>query len=249
MNIIFYGVGGAMGKVFQSTAKECDDMSIVCGIDKNPEKCSFGFPVYSSCKEITEKADCLIDFSFHTCVKDYLPFAVKNNLPCVIASTGFDEEELALIEDAAKKIPILKSGNMSLGINLVLQLAKYCAKTLGDKADVEIIEQHHNRKADAPSGTALLLADGIKSVIPSSEYVLGRSGNAKRKPGEIGISAVRGGTIVGKHEVMFIMNNEVITIKHEAESRSIFALGSMNAARFIVKQNPGLYSMEDMFNA
>ncbi len=249
MKVIFYGIGGAMGRVFQAAAKETDDITIVCGIDKNPEKCSFEFPVYSSCKEITEKADCLIDFSFHTCVRDYLPFAVKNNIPCVIASTGFDKDELALIDDAAKLIPVLKSGNMSLGINLVLQLAKFCAKTLGDKADVEIIEQHHNRKADAPSGTALLLADGIKSVLPSSEYVFGRHGNAKRQPGEIGINAVRGGTIVGKHEVMFIMNNEIITIKHEAESRSVFALGSMNAARFIVKQPNGLYSMEDMFNA
>lgn len=249
MKVIFYGIGGAMGRVFQAAAKETDDITIVCGIDKNPENCSFGFPVYSSCKEITEKADCLIDFSFHTCVRDYLPFAVKNNIPCVIASTGFDKGELALIDDAAKLIPVLKSGNMSLGINLVLQLVKFCAKTLGDKADVEIIEQHHNRKADAPSGTALLLADGIKSVLPSSEYVFGRRGNAKRQPGEIGINAVRGGTIVGKHEVMFIMNNEIITIKHEAESRSVFALGSMNAARFIVKQPNGLYSMEDMFNA
>lgn len=248
MKIIFYGIGGAMGKVFASCAQAEDDIEIVCGIDKFPENCSYPFPVYSSCEKITEKADCIIDFSVHTCIYDYIPFAVKNNIPCVIATTGFSTEELDFIKQSSEKIPILRSGNMSLGVNTLLQLVKLCARALGDKADIEIVEQHHNRKVDAPSGTALLLADGIKSVLPSSNYVLGRSGMKKREKGEIGISAVRGGTIVGKHEVMFIMNNEVITLKHEAESRSVFALGSMNAARFIVKQKPGLYSMEDLFN-
>ena len=137
---------------------------------------------------------------------------------------------------------------MSLGINLLLQMSKLCAKVLGDKADIEIIEQHHNKKLDAPSGTALLLADGIKSVNPEYEYNIGRNGLSPRKKNEIGINAVRGGTIVGKHDVMFILDNEVITLKHEAESRQIFANGSISAAKFIVKQTPGLYSMEDLFN-
>lgn len=248
MKIIFYGIGGAMGRNFQSAAKDVPDMEIVCGIDLYPEKCDFPFPVYKSCKEINVTADCIVDFSMHACIYDYLPYAVEHKIPCVIASTGFNDEELAYIQKQSAFIPILRSGNMSLGVNLVLQLAKLCAKTVGNQSDIEIVEQHHNRKADAPSGTALLLADGIKSVLPDSQYVLGRNGYSKRQKGEIGISAVRGGTIVGKHEVMFIMNNEVITIKHEAESRSVFALGSMNAARFIVRQQPGLYSMEDMFN-
>ena len=248
MKVIFYGIGGAMGKIFRAAAQQTTDMEIVGGIDLYPEKCDCPFPVYHSCKEMSLDADCIIDFSMHACIYDYLPYAVEHKIPCVIASTGFNSDELRYIEEQSKYIPILKSGNMSLGVNVVLQLAKMCAKSLGEKADIEIVEQHHNRKADAPSGTALLLADGIKSVLPDSEYVMGRSGQCKRQKGEIGISAVRGGTIVGKHEVMFIMDNEVITIKHEAESRTIFALGSMNAARFIVKKQPGLYSMEDMFN-
>ncbi len=248
MKVIFYGIGGAMGTIFRSVATEENDVEIVCGIDKYPEKCACDFPVYFSCKQIKENADCIIDFSMHACIYDYLPFAIEHKIPCVIASTGFDETENKFIEEASKKIPILKSGNMSLGINLLLQLSKMCAKVLGDKADVEIVEQHHNRKIDAPSGTALLLADGIKSVLPSSEYVIGRKGLCKREKGEIGINSVRGGTIVGKHEVMFIMNNEIITVKHEAESRSVFALGSINAAKFIVRMPLGLYSMEDLFN-
>lgn len=249
MKVIFYGIGGAMGKMFHSCAQNEPDMEIVCGIDKFPENCNCDFPVYGSCADIQETADCIIDFSVHTQIYDYLPFAVKKHIPCVIATTGFTAEEQSYIEESSKKIPILKSGNMSLGVNTILELSKICAKILGDKADIEIIEQHHNRKADAPSGTALLLADGIKQELPESTYVLGRSGMSKRQKGEIGISAVRGGTIVGKHEVMFIMNNEVITIKHEAESRSVFALGSMNAARFIVNKPNGLYTMEDLFNA
>ena len=248
MKVIFYGIGGAMGTIFRSVAAEDNDIEIVCGIDKYPEKCQCGFPVYSSCKQVQENADCIIDFSMHACVYDYLPFAIERNIPCVIATTGFDDAETEYIKEAAKKIPILKSGNMSLGINLLLQLAKTCAKVLGDKADVEIVEQHHNRKIDAPSGTALLLADGVKSVLPDSEYVLGRSGICKRKKGEIGINSVRGGTIVGKHEVMFIMNNEIVTLKHEVESRSVLALGSISAAKFIVGKPIGLYSMEDLFN-
>lgn len=248
MKVIFYGIGGAMGKKFREIAESRNDVQIVCGIDKFPENCKYDFPVYSSCKNITENADCIIDFSMHSCIYDYLPFAINRNIPCVIASTGFNDQELEYIEKCSKIIPILKSGNMSLGINILLQLSKLCAKTLGDISDIEIVEQHHNRKTDAPSGTALLLADGIKEILPDSKYVLGRSGLSKREKGDIGISAVRGGTIVGKHEVMFIMENEVITLKHEAESRSVFAIGSINAAKYIVKQKPGLYSMENLFN-
>jgi 4-hydroxy-tetrahydrodipicolinate reductase len=247
MNVLVYGIGGTMGGILNKCIGENGELKVVCGVDKFADKTAFGVPVYSDCSAIAEKPDCIIDFSMHSNVYDYLPYAVKNNIPCVIATTGFDEEEQRYIERQAQKIAILKSGNMSLGINLVLQLSKMCAKALGRKADVEIIEQHHNRKTDAPSGTALLLADGIKSVLPDSEYVVGRSGMAKRKPTDIGISSVRGGTIVGKHEVMFIMDNEIITIKHEAESRQIFANGSISAAKFIVGKPAGLYSMQDIF--
>lgn len=248
MNILFYGVCGTMGRTFVSCATDIADIDLICGVDKyikNPE--NYSFPIYSDCSQITENVDCIIDFSVHTSIYDYLPYAVKNNIPCVIATTGFTQEELSYIEEQSKTIPILKSGNMSLGINTLLQLSKICSKILGDKADIEIVEQHHNKKLDSPSGTALLLADGIKEELQDHTYILGRSGMQKRTPTEIGINSIRGGTIVGKHEVMFIMNNEIITLKHEAESKSVFAYGSMNAARYIVKQKPGLYSMENLF--
>lgn len=249
MKILFYGIGGAMGKTFFSCAKETNDCEIVCGVDKFANGQEFPFPVYKDCSDIKEKPDCIIDFSHHTSIYDYLPYAVKNKIPCVIATTGFSEEETAFINEQKNSIPVLKSGNMSLGVNTLLQLAKISSKILGDKADIEIIEYHHNKKADAPSGTALLIADGIKKELPSHENVIGRSGSEKRKPTDIGINSVRGGTIVGRHDVMFIMNNEVITLTHEAESKAIFANGAINAAKYIIKQNPGLYSMEDMFKS
>ena len=237
-----------MGKVFFACAENTADIDIVCGIDKDPQNCHYPFPVYASVNEIQEEADCLIDFSNRQCIYDYLPFAIEKKLPCVIASTGFTDEDLAYIASAAKETPILRSGNMSLGVNILLQLSKMCAKAIGNQADIEIVEQHHRRKLDAPSGTALLLAEGIQKELPDATFNLGRSGLSPRQKNEIGISAVRGGTIVGKHEVMFILDSEVITLKHEAESRQIFANGSMTAARFIVKKTPALYSMEDIFN-
>lgn len=248
MNILIVGINGRMGQVLSKTVSLDSELTLVCGVDKfvgnNNE-----IKVYSSCKDVTEKVDCIIDFSNHESVKDYLPFAIKNNCAVVIASTGFNDEELELINNASKTIPVLKSGNMSLGVNLILQLSKMAAKVLGNKADIEIVEQHHNKKTDAPSGTALLLADGIKEVIPSLETNVGRNGLSPRKQNEIGISAVRGGTIIGKHEVMFIMDNEVVTIKHEAESRQIFANGAVTAAKFLVNKPAKLYSMEDIFNS
>ena len=247
MNVLIYGIGGAMGKVLLSCCKESSDVVCVCGVDKYVDKKTISVPVYDDCSTISEKVDCIIDFSNHVCIYDYLPYAIKNSIPCVIATTGYNEEELNYIAECAKLIPILKSGNMSLGINLLLQLSKLCAKSIGDIADIEIIEHHHNKKIDAPSGTALLLADGIKKELPDSNYVLGRSGEGKRQKNDIGISAVRGGTIVGKHEVMFILNNEIVTLKHEAQSKSILAYGSINAARFIVGKPVGMYTMEDVF--
>lgn len=249
MKILFYGIGGAMGKTFFSCVKENPDCEIVCGVDKFADATEYPFPVYKNCNDIKENPDCIIDFSHHTSVYDYLPYAVKNKIPCVIATTGFSEEETEFINEQKNFIPILKSGNMSLGVNVLLQLSKICANILGDKADIEIVEYHHNKKADAPSGTALLIADGIKEELPSHEYVIGRSGINKRKPTDIGINSVRGGTIVGKHDVMFILNNEIITLKHEAESKAIFANGAISAAWYIIKQKPGLYSMEDMFKS
>lgn len=245
MNILIYGIGGAMGRSLTCCLKDSDDK--FCGVDKFADATKFDVPVYTNCSLVKGEVDCIIDFSVREGIFDYLPYAIKNNIPCVIATTGYNEKELQYIADAAKLIPIFKTGNMSIGINLLLQLAKEAAKTLGHSADVEIIEQHHNKKVDAPSGTALLLADGIKSVLTDSEYVFGREGHTgMRKPNEIGIHAIRGGTIVGKHEIMFIMDKEIITLKHETENKSVLANGSINAAHYIIKQVPGLYGMEDM---
>lgn len=247
MKIAIYGIDGKMGKVLYSCAKERSNAEVLCGVDKFANQKEFEVPVYKSAKEMTEKPHVIIDFSVREAIYDYLPYAAENNIPCVIATTGFNNEETEFIKNAAKNIPIFKTGNMSVGINLLLKLAKIGAETLGKSADIEIIEQHHNQKVDAPSGTALLLADGIKSVMPEKEYVFGREGHTgKRTENEIGIHAVRGGTVVGKHEVLFMMDSEVITLKHEAESKAVFANGSLDAARFIIQQKPGIYTMEEM---
>ncbi len=247
MKIIVYGIGGAMGRNVVSVTKESKDIEVVCGVDKFYSGNDFSCPVYSSCAEIKEQADCIVDFSVPQGIYDYLPYAVKNKIPCVIATTGFSEKDEEYIREASKSVAILKSGNLSMGINLLLHLSKEAAKVVGNYSDIEIVEQHHNKKKDAPSGTALLLADGIRSVLPEKTNKLGRAGMGRRTENEIGIHAVRGGTIVGKHTVMFIMNGEVVSLTHEAESKAMLAQGGLTAARFIVKKKNGLYSSSDMF--
>ncbi len=246
MKILVYGVGGTMGRFVVRSAEE-RGVTVACGVDKYYVGSDYAFPVYKDCSAIAEKPDCIIDFSVPQGIYDYLPYAVKNGIPCVIATTGFAPEDEKYIADAAKKIAVLKSGNLSYGINLLLHLTKEAAKATAEKAEIEIIEQHHDKKADAPSGTALLLADGIKSVLPERENKLGRSGKGKRTKNEIGIHAIRGGTVVGKHSVLFMMDGEVITLTHEAENKSILSGGSLTAAEFIVRQKPGLYTSADMF--
>lgn len=246
MRVIIYGIGGTMGKILFSAIKDTDDVECVAGVDKYLNDNSFGVPIFASAKDIDVQADCLIDFSVHQAVYDYLPYAVEHRLPCVIASTGINNEESAYIDEAAASIPVLQSGNMSLGINLLIDLVKKASHTLKGKSDIEIIEMHHNKKVDAPSGTAKMLADAVADE--SDELVYGREGIVgKRKPTEIGMHSVRGGTIVGKHQVMFIMNNEIVTLSHEAENKGIFAAGSINAARFLVGKPAGRYSMKDYF--
>lgn len=246
MKIIISGIGGAMGKVLFDAIKNDGTAECVAGVDKFADKNAFNIPVYGSFNEIAVNADCIIDFSVHNAVYGYIPYAVKTKTPCVIATTGFSPDELALIDGAAKEIPILQSGNMSIGINLLVNLAQKAAEFLGSKADIEIIEMHHNKKTDAPSGTALMLANAIKNG--ESEFVYGREGiTGKRKGNEIGIHAVRGGTIVGKHDVMFIMNNEIVTLSHEADSKAIFAQGAIKAASFLIGKPAGKYSMKDLF--
>ncbi len=215
------------------------------GVDKNGAL--DGIECYTSLDSACGKGDIIIDFSHHSAIKALAEFAVKENLPLVVATTGHTEEEIELIKNAAKHIPVFYSANMSLGVALLVELAKTAARAMPD-AEIEIIEKHHNRKLDAPSGTALMIANSIKQVRPKSTFTLGRSGMAKRTPSEIGIHAVRMGNIVGEHEVIIGTETQTITLKHEAHSRALFAEGAVVAAEFLVKQPAGLYTMNDIIN-
>ncbi len=247
MNILIYGIAGTMGKIVLATAKNHSNEMGIIGVDKFANQSDFNVPVYTSLNEVTEKIDCIIDFSAKAALNDILSYSVKNNVPCVLCTTGYDETDINAINEASKKVAVFRSGNMSLGVNALVKLVEEASKLLGAVSDVEIIEQHHNKKVDAPSGTAIMLADAVKSQIDGLNVVNGREGQCgKRTKNEIGMHAVRGGTIVGKHEVMFIMNNEVVTLKHESENKGIFAEGAVHAAEWMVGKPAGLYNMQNV---
>lgn len=245
--IILSGANGFMGKVIARCAAERDDCTIVAGISRSAAP-NADFPVFASAADVDVDADVIIDFSHPTALEPLLAMAKTKKLPAVIATTGLSEEQLALVSETAKEIPILRSANTSLGVNLLRELARTAARVLGKEFDIEIIEKHHNRKLDAPSGTALMLADGISEVLEEQpKYVYDRhSRRCKREKNEIGLHAVRGGTIVGEHDILFAGHDEVITISHSAASREVFATGAINAALFLADKPAGLYSMQDM---
>lgn len=238
MNIIVNGCTGAMGRVLTELISTSEAYSLAAGVSRSS-------PDYASLSDFQGAADCVIDFSNHANTNELLAYCVERGLPVVIATTGQTDEEKAAITAAAEKIPVFYSGNMSLGIALLVELAKQTARVFPD-ADIEIIERHHNRKLDAPSGTALMLADAIREVRPEATYNLGRPESGKRTKQEIGIHAVRYGNEVGTHEVIVATNSQVITLKHEAENRALFAEGALSAAAFLVNQSAGLYSMKDL---
>ena len=245
MKILICGVSGRMGREVASMALAGMRGAVpVAGYDIVPVD-TREFPTYTDWSAVKEAPDCIIDFSHHAGTAAMLAYACEKKIPVVLATTGHDEAELAVIADAAKKIPLFHSANMSLGVALLAELAKMTAKTFPD-ADIEIIEKHHNRKLDAPSGTALLLAKAIQTVRARSKLVLGRSGQAKRTPDEIGIHAIRMGNIVGEHEVIVGTDTQTITLKHEAHSRALFAEGAIAAAAFLVGKPVGLYDMKSM---
>ncbi len=234
-------VNGALGRMRQQVCRilaESGDTAV--RVDKMG-----GEGVCSSLAEYDGPADAVIDFSNHAGAKELADYCVSRKLPLVAATTGYTPEELALLEQAAETVPVFQSFNMSIGVALLARLVKQAAAVFGG-ADVEIIEAHHNRKADAPSGTALMLADAVKSRRPETEYVFGRSGQHKRQPNEIGIHAIRMGNVVGEHEVIFGTDSQTITLKHQAHDRALFAEGALTAARFIVEQKPGFYHMDDL---
>ena len=248
MKILICGVGGRMGREVAKLALEgVRGAEVVAGFDVLPVD-TREFRTYTDWSAVEEDVDCIIDFSHHTATSALLSFAVSKKIPAVIATTGHTEQELAEIESAAKKIPIFRSANMSLGIALLVELAKTAAKTFPN-ADIEIIEKHHNRKLDAPSGTALLLANAIREVREKARFVFGRSGQAKREPDEIGVHAIRMGNIIGEHEVIVGTDTQTLTLKHEAHSRALFAEGAVAAAAFLIGQPAGIYDMKSMIEA
>ncbi len=242
MKFIVNGAGGAMGKVLCDIIKNSEKHETVafCSMEYTTDKENL---IYGNIKEYEGEADCIIDFSHHSATKDVTEYAVERNIPLVVATTGQTEEEKQMIEEAAKRIPLFCSANMSFGVAILSCLAKIVAKAMPD-CDIEIIEKHHNRKLDVPSGTALLLADSIKSVKDECEYNIGRHENGKRTKSEIGIHAVRMGNEVGTHEVIFATNSQVITLKHEAENRGLFAEGAITAAEFLKGKEAGYYNMD-----
>ncbi len=246
VNFIMSGACGRMGKVIAEAASQRSDVNLVCGVDVANDKTDF--PLYSDFSSITEKADVIIDFSNPAALDGLLAYALEHEVPCVLCTTGYSEDQIAAVDKAAEKIAIFRSGNMSLGINLLIELSKMASKVFGQDFDVEIVEKHHNKKIDAPSGTALMIADGISSVrTDDPEYIYDRhSIRKKRSTNEIGISSIRGGTIVGEHDVIFAGDNEVLTISHQAQSRNLFAVGAINAAAFLAGKPAGNYDMSDL---
>ncbi|MBR2349161.1 MAG: 4-hydroxy-tetrahydrodipicolinate reductase [Clostridia bacterium] len=247
MKVLIYGIAGTMGKIVYETCKNNPQIDGIVGVDKFANANDYTIPVYNDVNNVKESVDCIIDFSVKAALPDIINYSVKNNVPCVLCTTGYDKNDLALIEEASKKVAVFRSGNMSVGVNALVKLVSEAAKLLGLYSDVEIIEQHHNKKVDAPSGTAIMLADAVKSQIDGLNIINGREGQCgRRTKNEIGMHAVRGGTIVGKHEVMFIMNNEVVTLKHESENKGIFAEGAVKAAVWMANKPAGKYDMLDV---
>lgn len=247
-NILLSGCCGRMGRFVADAVKQRNDCQIVAGIDI-VEDSSLGFPVFANYDEVNIKADVIIDFSNVSLLPSMLGYATKTCTAVVLATTGLSDDQLKAVEDAAKNVPVFFSYNMSLGVSLLCELSKVAAKVLGTGFDVEIVEAHHNQKLDAPSGTAIMLGNAIKEEMPDAYFEYDRhSKREKRHINEIGIHAIRGGTIVGEHQVIFAGTDEIVTLSHSARSRVIFANGAVNAAVFLNGKDNGVYNMSDLVN-
>ena len=245
------GCNGRMGKVITDIVSKKENMKIVAGFDAYTEKLS-DYPVYADPHEFTGACDVIIDFSNVSTLDMLLDYCTKTKTPVIFCTTGYDKEQLAKIRAASAEIPVFRSGNMSIGINLMMDLLRKCASVLGDSFDVEVEEKHHNQKLDAPSGTALMLADAVNEALPyDAEYVYDRHERREKRPAhEIGIHSIRGGTVVGEHNVMFLGRDEMIEVRHVAMSREVFAVGAVDAAVFLGAQTqPGMYDMSDVIAA
>ncbi|MGN1333370.1 MAG: 4-hydroxy-tetrahydrodipicolinate reductase [Lachnospiraceae bacterium] len=249
--VIMHGCNGRMGQVIAGLIREDEELQLVAGVDAS-DHITNPFPVFGRIQDCTVEADVIIDFAAAAAVDALLDFCAAKKIPCVLCTTGLSEKQLEKVERTAGEVAILKSANMSLGINTLLKLLKEATAVLADSGfDIEIVEKHHNQKVDAPSGTALALADAINEELNNEyEYVYDRSGRReKRHQKEIGISAVRGGSIVGDHDVIFAGMDEVITFSHTAYSRAIFGKGALQAAKFLKGKPAGMYRMSDVIDA
>lgn len=251
VKMIMHGCNGHMGQVITELVAKDSEMEIVAGIDilDNREN---GYPVFTNIFDCDVEADVIIDFAAAAAVDNLLLFAKEKHLPIVLCTTGLTEEQLTKVKETSKDVAILKSANMSLGINTLLKLLKDAAKVFGPAGyDIEVVEQHHRLKKDAPSGTALALADSVNEALNNEyEYVYDRSKRSEARPDkEIGLSAVRGGTIVGVHDVIFAGTDEVITFNHTAYSKSVFAKGAVEAGKFLAGKSAGMYDMSDVIEA
>lgn len=246
IKILLVGCNGKMGHMISSIVKTSEHLKIEAGIDMNTSS-DFDYPVYDCINNVQETIDVILDFSRPSSLKSITNYALSNNIPIVLCTTGYSVEEIAFIKNLQNSIPVFYSANMSIGINIINNILKSISNTLFQDFDIEIIEKHHNEKVDAPSGTALLLANTIKdSIKADTNLIKGRNGIAKREHSEIGIHAIRGGNIIGDHEVIFAGKGEVIEIKHSAISREVFAVGALKACEFVHDKPKGLYSMDDV---
>lgn len=245
-HILLHGCLGKMGRMVSNCSESMGDLSIVAGVDKNLDS-TMPYKIYNSLEEILENYEVVLDFSSPSALNNLLEFCIKNSKALVLCTTGYKEEQLNKIKDASTQIPIFKSANMSLGINIINSILKNYTSKLYKDFDIEIVEMHHKDKLDSPSGTALMLGDTIKKSIEESyHYVYGREGMKKREKEEIGIHSLRGGSVTGEHEIIFSGYKERIIISHIAESREVFAMGALKACEFIKDKPNGLYNMENL---
>ncbi|MBR2989212.1 MAG: 4-hydroxy-tetrahydrodipicolinate reductase [Clostridia bacterium] len=242
--LFVFGVNGKMGRFIVDLASS-HDCEVVGGFDivAHPT-----VPTYNDINAVPLNFDIIIDFSRAELLDSVCALALKSNKGAVICSTGYSSEQVKQIEQLSTSVPVLRSGNMSVGINLLLSLVEQATKVLGESFDIEIVEKHHNQKADAPSGTALMLADTVKSVKTDARYLYGRVGASKREKQDVTIHAIRGGTIIGEHDVIFAGNDEIITLSHVALSRKVFAEGALTASKFLLDKKNGLFNMKNALN-
>jgi len=247
VRIAITGANGKMGRVITRLIEQRTDCEVIAGIDINTDRTG-DFPIVKTPFELTEKPDVIIDFSHPSALDDLLSYCTMYGVPVVVATTGYNDEQTAKIKMTAEQIPLFFTFNMSLGINLLVELGKRAVNVLGGQFDIEIVEKHHNLKKDAPSGTAIMIAEALNKELDNRmHYVYDRHNVRKaREADEIGIHSIRGGTIVGEHDIIFAGHDEVITLSHSAASKEVFANGSINAAVFLSKKEKGLYDMSDL---